>query len=96
VRNSTSSRAKAVTGFTSPRRSSLLQAIAHQPIGMGGLRVVLDSQGSSGIGVIWFIVVCSTWCDDAGLVAVRAWFTRRARAEPPRQLRFLYASHAEE
>lgn len=40
VRYSTSSRAKAVTGFTSPRRNSLLQEIAYQPIGIEGLRVV--------------------------------------------------------
>jgi hypothetical protein len=46
--------------------------------------------------VIWFIFVCSAWRDDAGLVAVTAWLARRACAEPPRQLRFLYASHTEE
>ena len=96
MRNSTSSRAKAVTGFTSPRRSSLLQEIAYQPIGIEGLRVVLDSQGSSGISVLWFIFRCSTWRDDTGPVAMTAWFTRHRSAEPPRQLRFLYASRPRE
>jgi hypothetical protein len=40
--------------------------------------------------------MCSAWRDDVGLVAVTAWFTRRACAEPPRQLRFLYASRTGE